>query len=106
VLFDVQTLRRDGWTVLAVVGDVDLATIPALKQQADHAEGDQIALDLSGVDHLDPTALGIVLSLQLRCRRRGSRFLLLCPPGRPREVVAELGLDRIVDVADSLPPAL
>ncbi len=105
MLFDVRTLERDGWAVIAVVGDVDLATMPALKQHAYDVGGDRVALDLSGVDHLDPLAFGIVLALQLRAGRRGARFAVICPPGRPRELLAETGLDRILEVVDALDPS-
>lgn len=105
MLFDVRTLQRDGWSVVAVVGDVDLATLPTLKQHTDGTAGERVALDLSGVDHLDPAALGVVIALQLRARRAGARFAVVCPPGRPQELLAETGLDRIVEVLDALGPA-
>lgn len=104
MLFDVRLLQRDGWSVLAVVGDVDLASMPVLKQHGDQIDGDRVALDLTGVDHLEPVTFGIVLSLQLRTVRRGGRFVVVCPAGRPRDLFAETGLDRIVEVVGELQP--
>ncbi len=102
MLFDVRTLQRDGWTVVTVVGDVDLANLPAFKQHADAVTGERIALDLAGVDHLDPSTLGVVHALHLRARRRGAPFVVICPPGRPRELLRETGVDRVVDVVETI----
>ncbi len=102
MLFDVRVLRRRGWTVVSVVGDVDLATMPALHQQLEQADGDQVALDLSGVDHLDPVTFGVLVVGGLRAGRRGARFVVVAPPGRPRELLAESRLDQVLTVTGSL----
>ena len=101
MLFDVQVLQREGWSVVAVVGDVDLATLPALRQGALGAGHEQVALDLSGVDLFDPLGFGIVVALQLRVARQGGRFAVICPLGRARELFAESRVDQIVDVVDA-----
>ena len=101
MLFDVRVLQREGWSVLAVVGDVDLATLPALRQEALNAGTERVALDLSGVDHFDPLGFGIVVALRLRVARQGGRFVVICPPGRARELFAESRMDSIVELVDS-----
>ncbi len=53
------------------------------------------------MDHFDPLGFGVVLSASLRTVRRGARFAVLCA-GRPRELFAESGVDRIVEVAGSV----
>jgi anti-anti-sigma factor len=98
VLFDVRTVHRGGWDVVQVVGDVDLATVPTLQAALVSADGDRVALDLGGVDHFDPLGFGVVIAASLRTARRGARFAVLCA-GRPRELFAESGVDRIVEVA-------
>jgi anti-sigma B factor antagonist len=108
MLFDVRTSERDGWTVVQVTGDVDLATLPVLRQALDRATGAAVALDLSGVDLFDPLAFGVVLSGALRATRQGARFAVICPEGRPRQLFAETRLDEILEIgADvaSLPVA-
>ena len=102
MLFDVQVLQREGWTVLAVVGDVDLATLPALRQRSLEATGERVVLDLSGVDHLDPLAFGVLHALALRAGRQGGSFAVVCPDGRPRDLLAETGLDRLIQVVPAL----
>lgn len=102
VLFDVRTHEREGWSVVAVVGEIDLASIPALRQHLDATHGDQVVVDLSGVDHFDPLGFGVVISGALKIRRRGALFAVICPEGRPRELFAESGLDQILTVVDTL----
>ena len=101
MLFDVRVLRRGGWTLVAVVGDVDLATMPTLHQELSGADGDRVALDLSGVDHMDPVTFGVLVAGALRAGRRGATFVVVAPPGRPRELLAESRLDEVLTVVDS-----
>jgi anti-sigma B factor antagonist len=102
MLFDVRTLQLHGWVVVSVVGEIDLATIPELRQHCERVEGEKIVLDLSGVDHFDVLGFGVVHGLQLRVARRGGRFAVVCPPGRPRELFAATGVDSLVPVVEDL----
>jgi anti-anti-sigma factor len=107
VLFDVRVLPVGDWDVLCVVGDVDLATVPALRQSLDRLEAPSAAIDLSGVDYLDPVALGVLLVGSLRAARSGGRFAVVCPAGPARDLLVETGVERILTVVDdqrSLPP--
>ncbi len=100
MLFDVRVLRVGEWSVLAVVGDMDLATLPSLRQELDRLDGALTAIDLSGVDYVDPVSLGVILTGSLRATRRGGRFTVVCPPGPARDLLTESGLDRIIQVLD------
>lgn len=100
VLFDVRTLTRDGWTVVAVVGDVDLATIPSLNSKLAVADERNVALDLSGVDLFDALGTGVLVAAARRAHRADSDFAIVCPPGRPRDLLAETRLDEILTVVD------
>ena len=101
MLSDVRRVDRDGWAVVVITGDLDLATIPTARAGIDRCEGAQVALDLSGVAHLDPVALGVVVAASLRVGRRGGRFAVVATPGRSRDLLAESGLDRIITVVGS-----
>jgi len=102
VLFDVRTHERQGWSVVSVLGEVDLATIPSLRQHLDAVTGARVAFDLSGVDHFDPLGFGVVIAGSLKTHRRGALFAVICPEGRPRELFAESGLDQVLTLVDSL----
>jgi anti-sigma B factor antagonist len=102
MLFDVRTVTRGDHEVVQVVGDVDLATIPSLRAHVDQVQGDRTVLDLSAVDLFDPLGFGVVIAGSMRARRRGGELVVVCPAGRPRELFAESGVDRIVTVVDTL----
>lgn len=91
------------WEVVSVVGDVDLSSLPTLRQVLDRPDRPDVAVDLSGVDYLDPVTLGVLLAGSLRAGRSGGRFAVISPPGPVRDLLAETGVDRIVDVIRSLP---
>lgn len=98
MLFDVRVVPVGDWDVLGVLGDLDLATVPRLRQGFDRVHGDRVAVDLSGVDYLDPVSLGVLLVGALRASRADGRYVVVCPPGPARELLAETGVDRILEV--------
>lgn len=100
MLFDVRILPAGAWDVLCVVGDLDLATMPALRQGFDRLDSASVAVDLSGVDHLDPVTLGLLHVGSLRARRHGGRFAVVCPEGPARDVLAETGIDAVLTIVD------
>ncbi len=104
MLFDVRTLAVGDWSVVSVVGDLDVATMPTLRQHLDRVQDDRgaapVALDLHGVDYVDPVTLGILVAGSLRAGRRGGRFAVVCAPGSARDLLAETGIDRIVPVVE------
>ena len=102
MLFDAQLRERDGWHLLAVVGDLDLATLPQLRTAADQLAGPQVGVDLTSVGYLDTVVLGVLLGARLRARRGGARFVVVCPPGPVRDLLAEAGVDGVLEVVGSV----
>jgi anti-anti-sigma factor len=103
-------------SVLAVSGELDIATVPALESAA-HREleinGPRLVLDLDGATFIDSTAYRLIEGLAERARREGGELTLVagCYPvqrlfqllGAPRQVrlvptVARAQI-RLVDVA-------
>jgi len=101
VLFDVRTADCNGWSLATVVGDLDLATLPALRTALDQLDGPRVGLDLTDAAFLDTVVLGAVLGARVRARRRGGEFVLVCPPGGPRDLLAEAGVDTVLTVVAS-----
>jgi anti-sigma B factor antagonist len=112
VLFDVQRREREGWTVLAIIGELDLAAVPRVRQAALQVvlrsdapggaapSGPRVIVDLSSVDFLDSAGLGVVLGLVRRVRQAGGEAaVVLDRSGSAGRVFAVLGLDRVVPVA-------
>jgi anti-anti-sigma factor len=96
MLFDVMEEERRGWSVVRVIGDVDLATMPTLHAALERRDPARVALDLAGATMLDPLALGVVIGAALRSSRRGGEFVVCCPEGAARNLFIETGLDRVM----------
>jgi len=102
VLFDVRTADCNGWSLATVVGDLDLATLPALRTALDRLDGVHVGLDLSDVAYLDAVVLGVVLGARVKVRRQGGEFVVVCPPGGARDLLVESGVAKVLTVLDSL----
>jgi anti-sigma B factor antagonist len=98
VLFSIDVSERDGCTVLAVTGEVDVATAPQLRQEAVRvaAAGEiQLVIDLSGVDFLDSTGLGVIVGVLKRVRTHGGDLAIAGAEDHVRKVFE---ITRISDV--------
>ena len=98
--------RRDGSVpVVAVSGEIDVATAPQLRECLHHviAEGDStVALDLLAVTFLDSTALGVLVGALKRCRELGGDLQLVIADPRIFKIFEITGLTNVFTIADSL----
>jgi anti-sigma B factor antagonist len=98
VLFALDVSERDGATVLAVTGEVDVATAPQLRQEAVRlagSGGSRLVIDLSGVDFLDSTGLGVIVGVLKRVRTHGGELAIAGAENHVRKV---FDITRISDV--------
>jgi anti-sigma B factor antagonist len=93
---DVRT--EQGHSVLAVTGDVDVYSAPALGRRLtgllDSGER-RLVVDLSGVDFLDSTGLGVLVAALNRCRDEGGSLSLVCSKPSILKLFAITGLDQV-----------
>jgi anti-sigma B factor antagonist len=100
----VRVSDLEGWALVRVDGDLDVATAPRLREQlvAVIAGGQpRIVLDLDGVDFLDSTGLGVIVGLLKRARTFGGDVRLVCTQPGVRKVFEITALDRTMPLADS-----
>lgn len=98
MLFDVQVSERDAFAVLAVTGELDVATAPQLRQEAVRLTSSgqaHLVIDLSGVDFLDSTGLGVIVGVLKRARTHGGE---LAVSGAENHVRKVFDITRISDV--------
>ena len=79
-------------TVLAVSGEVDVYTAPALRDRiADLLDSGQhqLVIDLGGVEFLDSTGLGVIFSLYRQLTPAGGQ-VVFASVSRPVQVVVQL----------------
>ncbi len=94
-----------GWTIVSVYGEVDVATTPDLRELLIKlvAEGsNRLVLDLEGVDFLDSTGLGTIVSILKRTRTHGGDLRLVCTQARITRLFEITGLDKALPLLPSL----
>ena len=104
---DVQ--ERDGFAVLAVSGEVDVATVPRLREQLHGlvAQGsNQIIVNLDAVDFLDSTGLGVLVGALKRVRSNDGDLYLVCTQPRIRKVFEVTGLTKVFQLFDTVDSAV
>lgn len=99
-----ETTAHADWVVISVEGELDLYTVPALKDalSTTMAEGSsQIALDLSEVGFMDSSSLGVLVVSLKRAREQGGTLALIGVHGSPKKVLALTGLDAVFTIVSS-----
>ena len=100
--------ERGDVAVLAVSGEVDVATVPRLREQlhALVASGTpRIVVDLDAVDFLDSTGLGVLVGALKRVRANGGELALVCTAARIRKVFEVTGLTKVFALFDTVDEA-
>jgi anti-sigma B factor antagonist len=98
-----------GWTVVHVYGELDVATTPELREVLVGLVGEgsnKLILDLDGVDFLDSTGLGTIISALKRARTHGGDLRLVCTQARITRLFEITGLDKAVPLLPSLDVAV
>lgn len=97
----VERSQVDGCDLLAVEGELDIATasrmISALNETVASLEL-PLVVDLSRVDFLDSTGLGLLLNAHSRVRRLGQGFAISCPAGPIARVFEIAGMAETLHV--------
>jgi anti-sigma B factor antagonist len=95
-------------TVIEIVGDLDLATAPQLRdvlRQAADQGAMEVVVDLDGVGFLDSSALGALIFMFKMLRDRGGRLSVAASRPAVRSVFALTYVDRAMDVYDTVQAA-
>jgi len=84
-------------TVVTLLGELDLSTVPLLRQCFAHIDGD-IDVDCSGLDQVDSRGLGILVSASERCAHADAKFVLVDPTSALLRLLRITGLDTRVEI--------
>lgn len=106
--FRIEERRGAVPLVVAVSGEIDVATAPQLRECLHRiiAEGEAtIVLDLLGVTFLDSTALGVLVGALKRCRELGGDLHVVVADPRIVKIFEITGLTNVFTIADSLQAA-
>ena len=101
--------ERDGWSVLQVGGEIDVATAPRLREQLIKLVNDQrfmIVVDLGAVDFIDSTGIGVLIGALKRVRTHDGNLVLVCTEPRIVKVFEITGLDQVFQIHPSVETAV
>jgi anti-sigma B factor antagonist len=92
-----------GVPTVAVEGEVDVATAPALRDELYRLSEDgtsRVVVDLAGMDFIDSTGLGVFVGALKRARERGGGVELRGLKPSARKVFEITGLDSAFTITD------
>ena len=101
--------RQDGTAIIAVTGEIDIATSLAFEQHLSAIldEGAVfVIVDLRTTGYLDTTGLSVLWESAKRCRRENRELAIVCSAGRVRHALCNSGLDQLVATHATLDEAL
>jgi anti-sigma B factor antagonist len=104
-----EVVEQDGIPVLGVHGEVDVSTAPQLRQHLVELASSGAAtavVDLAGVDFLDSTGLGVLVSGLKRFRTIGGDLLLVCTHRRVLKVFEITGLTNVFSIHGTVAEAV
>ncbi len=107
-----ETREADGKTVVAVGGEIDVYTAPKLRDKITELVGDgvyELVIDLSAVEFLDSTGLGVLVGGLKKVRAHDGTLTLVCNQDRLLKIFRITGLAKVfvihADAASALASA-
>lgn len=96
----VDERTHGSWVVLALEGELDMATAPRLISAVESHASDQVIVDLSNVTFID--SLGLRALINARQTLGGDRIQLVAPEGPVLRLLKLTKLDETFSVTDAL----
>ncbi len=94
--------------VVAVSGEIDVATAPQLRECLHRVVAGSeasVVVDLLGVTFLDSTALGVLVGALKRCRELGGDLHLVVTDPRIMKIFEITGLTNVFTITDTVQAA-
>jgi anti-sigma B factor antagonist len=92
---------REGVAIIALDGEADVYTSPRIKQEIVDLLNNgstRLIVDLSRVEYLDSTGLGVLIGGLKRARERDGDLRLICDNVRILRIFEITGLTKIFDI--------
>ena len=100
-----ETEVAGGGVLLAVRGELDVATVPALRDRLaalTENGGQRLLVDLREVSFMDSTALAAFIHARKRLANSGRMALVIEPGSYARLILEVTCLESVLDVADTV----
>jgi anti-sigma B factor antagonist len=100
--FRVEVRSQDQATVIAVSGELDLASSPALQEELDRvssSDSQLLIIDLRELDFMDSTGLSVLVRAHQRAEEQGRRLAMVKGPQQVQRLLSLTGVaDRLTVV--------
>lgn len=97
--FRVEVQNHDQATVIAVSGELDLASSPALQEELDRvsaSDSQLLIIDLRELDFMDSTGLSVLVRAHQRAEEQGRRLAMVKGPQQVQRLLSLTGVaDRL-----------
>lgn len=97
--FRVEVQSKDQATVIAVSGELDLASSPALQEELDRvsvSDSTLLIIDLRELDFMDSTGLSVLVRAHQRAEEQGRRLAMVKGPQQVQRLLSLTGVaDRL-----------
>ncbi|MBM7492283.1 anti-sigma B factor antagonist [Micromonospora luteifusca] len=103
--FTLSTRQGRIGTVVEVVGDLDMSTTPELRDQLRklvESEPQVVVVDLTRVEFMDSSGLGVLVVAYKDLRERNARLALAGVSQPVRTVLSITSVDRVIGVFESV----
>jgi anti-sigma B factor antagonist len=100
--------HRDGCAVVTVGGDIDIYTAPGLHDAIKVATtfSSHVIIDLTDVDFLDSTGLGVLVRARTHAQAHHGRVVLVHPPSLVTKILHVTKLDETFTIHDRVEDAV
>ncbi len=107
--FDITEETREGISTVSVVGEIDIATAPTLREILESTIDrgvEVVVVDLLGVTFIDSTALGVLIGALKRCNEAGGSMRIAVSDQRVLKVFEITGLTDLFSIFPTLEEAV
>lgn len=104
----VEITTRDGATIAALAGEVDLERSPGVRRALLDALSHKapVIVDLSGVSYIDSSGIASLVEAYQTARKQGTPFMLCAVSPAAVRVMQLARLDKVFDIRASVDDAL
>lgn len=94
--------KKDGDAIVRLTGDMDHHSAAGAREEIDlfmeESGAERLLLDLSGMQFMDSSGLGLILGRYRKCEERGAKFILLNPTDAVVKILRFAGVEKMITV--------
>jgi anti-sigma B factor antagonist len=101
--FRLEVRSQGQTTIIAVSGELDLASSPALQEELDRvsaSDSEMLIIDLRELDFMDSTGLSVLVRAHQRAEEQGRRLAMVKGPQQVQRLLSLTGVADRMTVVD------